>query len=227
MGNALSGIKKLRAMQEKQQGSGIKWVKLDDGQKLKVHLLQELDDESTNYSEKNGVMAIYTEHTPPWQGGFRKKFECTSDEGACFGCEMHAADPRAKWGGKGRLYVNVLVDELKEGVEPYVAVLSQGANAKNVVANTLADTFEEEDTVTNRWWNYSRKGSGIEDTTYSFTAVLKESKLDVEQYELFDLRKVLAYVPYEEQEAYVDAPSESPRKAAEVATSKDITDEWV
>ena len=102
-------------------GTKARWVKLEDGESVKVRFLQELDPDSPSYNEKAGLGFIAVEHTNPKD--YRRKALCTmDDQGKCWGCEQHRKDFKAGWKGRSRLYINVLVDDGKE--EPYVAILS-------------------------------------------------------------------------------------------------------
>ena len=121
----VKGLKDLNKALDKptyNEGDGTKarWVKLEDGESVKVRFLQELDPDSPSYNEKLGLGFIAVEHTNP--GDYRRKALCSmDDQGKCWGCEQHRKDYKAGWKGRSRLYINVLVDDGKE--EPYVAIL--------------------------------------------------------------------------------------------------------
>ena len=84
-----------------------RWLKLNDGQSVKIKFLQELDPDSPNYNEKAGLAFIAVEHTNP--ADYRRKALCSiEDQGRCFGCEQHRRDPKAGWKGRCRLYCNIL-----------------------------------------------------------------------------------------------------------------------
>ena len=219
----LGGLKKLREMQEKTQGSGFKRFKISDGQKFKIRLLQELDEESKNYNESAGTARAVVRHTPEGKTGYLNAFECTEDEGQCYGCEKWR-EGNKDWRGQGRLFVNVLVRETPDS-EEYVAVLEQGVNSKNVVTNALLETADDYDTVTNRWWKIGRSGSGISDTTYTFTSFDSDDEVH-SGHELFDLGVVLKSLSYDEQVAASEASEESAPKAKREVTSEAMSDEW-
>lgn len=184
-----------------------------------------MDSDSENYSLKNDLGFIATEHASP--ANFQVKAVCTSDEGACYGCEQHAKDYKAKWGQKSRLYINVLVDNGKD--EPFVAVLSQGNGPKSVTP-ALLEFAGEFGTITDKWYKIKRTGSGQTDTSYLLTP-LSANGLDVEGYELYDLEKVVRQVPYEEQAAFYnrgndeESVSSAPRESAP-ATVDTVNSEW-
>lgn len=206
-------------------GTKATWFKLEDKQSVTVQFLQELDEDSTNYSKKNGLGIISVEHSNParWMNTAR----CTSDEedgdGRCYGCEQHNKDYKAGWRTKNRLYINVLVDD---GVnEPYVAILAQGNGPKSVTP-ALIEIAGDLGTITDTLFKIKRNGKGKGDTGYVLTQRGKTDN-DVEQYELFDVEKAARKIPYEEQEAYYnrgvaveEAPTEKELAGATAAESE-------
>ena len=115
-------------------GSKVKWFKILDGEKAKIKFLQELDPDSRNYNEDNGLSFIAVEHSNP--KNYQRKALCSiDDQGRCYGCEQHRKDFKAGWKGKARLYANVLVDNGKD--EPFVAVISQGTGPKSITPTVI------------------------------------------------------------------------------------------
>lgn len=205
------------------------WFKIADKQAVKVRFLQELDPDSENYSQKNDLGFLAVEHVNP--KNFRRKAICSADEGACYGCEQHAKDWKAGWKQKTRLYINVLVDDGKN--EPFVAVLSQGNGPKSITP-TLLEYATDDGTITDRWWKVKRSGSQVSDTSYMLLPGSAATE-NVEDYELFDLNKVVRQVPYEQQEAHYlggevedsDAGADAAREATvSNAGSTGVDSEW-
>jgi len=202
-----------------------KWFKLADKQAVKVLFLQELDPDSPNYSEKNDIGFLAVEHVNP--KNWRRKAVCSLDEeGACYGCEQHRKDWKAGWKQKTRLYINVLVDDGTN--DPYVAVLSQGNGPKSVTPS-LIEQAGEIGTITDKWFKIKRTGAGATDTSYLLTALGAHDK-NVEDYELFDLEKVLRQIPYAEQSAHYHDGEEAAPEAVEATgttgSSVSTSDEW-
>lgn len=185
------------------------YLKIEDKQSVDIVFLQELDEESPRYSEKNGLGFLAVEHTNPKD--FRRKALCTQEsEGACYGCERHREDWKAGWKGKTRLYINVLVND---GInEPYVAVMSQSTSGQSITP-TLIEYAGDDETITEKWFAVKRNGEKT-DTSYTLRQK-KEHDINVEDYELFDLEQVVRQVEYSMQEAHYldgvateqDAPS--------------------
>ena len=209
----------LDAEEAKFSGSGdstpTKWFKLADKQAVKVLFLQELDPDSPNYSEKNDLGFLAVEHVNP--KNFRRKAVCSiDDEGACYGCEQHKKDWKAGWKQKTRLYINVLVDDGTN--EPYVAVLSQGNGPKSITPS-LIEQAGEIGTISDKWFKVKRQGAGAMDTSYLLTPLGAHDK-NVEDYELFDLEKVLRQIPYAQQAAhYHEGEEGAPEPVAAAASA--------
>lgn len=201
----IKGLKDINAVLDKPkaaQGQKTNWLKLDDGESIKVRFPNELDEESPNYNEANGLAVVVAEHTNPKD--FKKKAVCTQDDdGRCFGCEMHQRengkkDYKGQWRPRLRFYTNVVVLG-DDGTE--VAVWSQGVSTKSAF-NMLREQAMETGSVSNTTWKMKRNGTGTE-TSY----LLMPSAPDSEPYdwsglELFNLEKVVRTVPYAEQEAF-------------------------
>jgi hypothetical protein len=199
----VKGLKDLNKALDKPQSSGEtnkgRWVKLEDGESVKIRFLQELDPDSPNYDEKLGLGFIAVEHTNPKD--YRRKALCSiDDQGKCWGCEQHRKDYKAGWKGRSRLYINVLVDDGKE--EPYVAILSQGSSGKTITP-TLIDYAGEMGSITNLMWRIKRSGTKT-DTSYTIIPLAKdEAAFDASGLELFKLEEsAVRDLPYTEQEAF-------------------------
>jgi hypothetical protein len=194
-----------KAEEERKATSGIRWFKMTDGQVLKIRFLDELDESAPNVLKGAGVVNVISEHNHPKE--FKRKAQCTSEEGRCWACEHAIANPKSGWGKKNRLYANVLVNNGTE--EPFVALLSWGM-ARNSALEQLRETWIDEGQVSNREWRIRRTGSGPQDTTY----LLKDLGVDdfdaFNDYEKIDLDHVVREVPYEEQKAFYMGTDEEP-----------------
>jgi hypothetical protein len=176
-----------------------RWVKIEDGESIKIRFLQELDPDSPHYNEKNGLGFIANEHTNPKD--YRRKALCSmDDQGKCYGCEQHRLDYKAGWKARPRMYVNVLVEDGKE--EPYVAILSQGASGK-AITPTVIEYAGEIGSISNLMWRIKRTGTKT-DTSYTIIPLAKdEAKFDTSTLELYDLEKVAVRdMKYDEQASF-------------------------
>lgn len=198
----VKGLKNINALLDKpkydENKPRVRWLKLADGQSVKIRFIEELDEDSANYSEERGLALVVKEHTNPKD--YRRKAVDTMDtEGRDWAEEMHRKDPKAGWRGRLRFYCNVLVDDGIE--EPYVAIWSMGVS-KQSSFNTIREYALETGSISNITWKLKRNGQGTE-TSYT----LIPSAPDAEPYDWkditpFPLESALNKVPYAEQEAY-------------------------
>jgi hypothetical protein len=212
MSSIIRGLKDINALLDKPKydntGTKVRWLKLADGQSAKIRFVEELDEESANYSKERGVAIVVREHTNP-KDYKRKALDTTDLEGRDWAEEMYRKDPKGNAGWKARLrfYCNVLVDDGTE--DPYVAVWSQGLS-KQSAFNTLREYALETGSISNLEWKLKRNGQGTE-TNYTLLPTKPDSEpFDWKSVEPFNLDKVVRHVPYAEQEQFYmgfDAPS--------------------
>jgi hypothetical protein len=208
MSGVLKGLAAIQARiaQDEARNSGdyvkAEFFKLRDKEAVKGVFLQELDEESKHYSPKNGLGMVAIEHTNP--NNFKRKAVCTlDDEGACWACEQHRKDYKAGWKQRPRIYINFLILG-DEPSEHKVVVLSQGLS-ESQISPALFEQAGEFGTITEKVYKIKRTGAGFNDTSYLLTA-LADHDVNVEDYELFDLDKVVRHVPYAQQAAhYLDS----------------------
>jgi hypothetical protein len=198
----VKGLKNIQAVldQPQSQNSGIKvrWLKLEDGQSVKIRFVNEVDDETASYDEERGLAIVVREHTNPKD--YRRKAVCTMEsEGRDWAEEMHRKDPKAGWGGRLRFYTNVLVDD---GIEdPYVAIWSMGVS-KSATFNTIREFALDGNSITDMTWKLKRNGKGTE-TTYILIPGAKDTEpFDWSTYKIFPLESALRKIPYAEQENF-------------------------
>ena len=176
----------------------VKWLKLADGQSVKVRFLEELDEESANYSAERGLALVVKEHVNPKD--YRRRAVDTMDsEGRDWAEEMHRKDPKAGWRGRLRFYCNVLVDDGIE--EPYVAIWSMGVS-KMSVFNTIREYAIETGSISSLVWKLKRSGQGTE-TSYTLIPSAPDTEpFDWSNIEPYPIEMALNNIPYAEQEAF-------------------------
>ena len=205
----LRGIKEMGPVLDGPKGGDgpkVKWLKLADGQSVKIRFLEELDEDSANYNAERGLAIVVSEHTNP-KDYKRKAVDTMDTEGRDWAEEMHRKDPKAGWRARLRFYCNVLVDD---GIEaPYVAIWSMGIS-KQSSFNTIREYALETGSISNVQWKLKRNGQGTE-TNYTLIPNVPDSEpFKWDGYEFFNLDKVVREVPYPEQEAFYfgfDTPS--------------------
>lgn len=176
----------------------VRWLKVEDGQSVKIRFANELDEDSKYYDADRGAAIVVREHQNPKD--YRRKAVCTmEDEGRDWAEEMHRKDPKAGWGGRLRFYINVLVDDGME--EPYIAVWSMGV-AKSPTFSTIREYAIESDGISNMQWKLKRNGKGTETSYVLMPGPIDNEPFDWSSYEVFPLESAIRKVPYAEQEAF-------------------------
>jgi hypothetical protein len=196
----LANIKNLIDKPKSADGPKARWLKLEDGQSVKIRFLNEVDADSKNYDASHGLAIVVAEHTNPKD--YRRKAVCSmDDEGKCYGCEMNRRDPKAGWKARLRYYTNVLVDEGAD--EPYVAIWSQGVGPKSPTTTTIVEYAGDTGSITNVVWRLKRTGTGTQ-TSYSlFPLTTDDSPFDFKGVETYELEATaVRQVKYPDQEAF-------------------------
>lgn len=198
----IRGLKNINALLDKPkfEGSGtkVKWLKLADGQSVKVRFIEELDDESPSYSESRGLALVVKEHTNP-KDYRRKAVDTMETEGRDWAEEMHRKDMKAGWRGRLRFYCNVWVDDGIE--EPYAAIWSMGVS-KQSAFNTIREYALDTGAISNLVWKVKRNGQGTETSYTVIPSVPDKEPFNWENVTPFPLEMALSNVPYAEQEAF-------------------------
>ena len=200
--SVITGLKNIKNKMERPQsedGTRARWLKLDDGQSVKIRFINELDPDSPSYDKERGLAIVVAEHTNPRD--YRRKGLCTlEDEGRCFGCEMHRKDTKAGWKARLRFYTNVLVED---GTDQYVAVWSQGVGQKSPATNMLIEYAGDTGSISNLQWRLKRSGTGTQ-TSYTLIPLATDAeKFEWKDTDPFELEKVaIRNISYPDQEAF-------------------------
>jgi len=210
------GLKDINALVDKPKyegtGTKVRWLKLADGQAVKIRFIEELDEDSANYNEARGLALVVSEHTNP-KDYKRKAVDTMDTEGRDWAEEMHRKDMKAGWRARLRFYCNVLVDD---GIEtPYVAIWSMGVS-KQSAFNTIREYALETGSISNLTWKVKRNGQGTETSYTLIPSAPDKEPFDWTGVEPFPLEKALNKIPYAEQEAFYlgfDGPSTSSANA--------------
>jgi len=204
--SVVKGLKNINALLDSSKpnsdssagGPKVRWVKLADGQSVKIRFVEELDQDSANYNPDRGLAIVVKEHTNP-KDYKRKALDTMESEGRDWAEEMHRKDPKAGWRARLRFYCNVVIDDGIE--EPYVAVWSQGIS-KQSAFDTIREYALETGSISNLQWKLKRNGQGIE-TNYTLIPTTPDSEpFNWSKFEPFNLDKVVRHVPYAEQENF-------------------------
>lgn len=208
--SVIRGLKDINALLDKpkydENSPRVKWLKLADGQSVKIRFIEELDEDSANYDPKRGLAIVVKEHTNP-KDYKRKAVDTMDEEGRDWAEEMHRKDPKAGWRARLRFYCNVLVDD---GIDaPYVAIWSMGIS-KQSSFNTIREYALETGSISNLTWKLKRNGQGTE-TNYTLIPSIPDTEpFAWESIEPYPPEMALKKIPYAEQEAFYlgfDSPS--------------------
>lgn len=210
--SVIKGLKNINALLDKpkydENRPRVRWLKLADGQSVKIRFIEELDEDSSNYNDGRGLALVVKEHSNP-KDYRRKALDTVDAEGRDFAEEMYRKDPKGNsgWKAKLRFYCNVLVDDGME--DPYVAIWSMGVS-KQSVFNTIREYALDTGSISNLQWKLKRNGQGTE-TNYTLIPSAPDSEpFTWDNIEPFPLESALNKIPYAEQEAFYlgfDAPS--------------------
>jgi hypothetical protein len=194
----LKDIEKLLDKPKLSTGPRVKWLKLDDGQSVRIRFLNEIDPDSPVYDERLGLSIVVSEHSNPRD--YRRKAVCSIEsEGRCFACEMFRKDPKGGWRARLRFYTNVIIDDMAN--DPYVAVWSMGVS-KAATFNTLREYASETGSLSNLSWKLKRNGKGTETNYVLIPGAKDETAFDFTHFEPYPLESAINIVPYAEQEAF-------------------------
>jgi hypothetical protein len=204
------GLKAINALLDKpkydNEGPKVKWLKLADGQSAKIRFIEELDEDSANYSPDRGLALVVKEHVNP-KDYKRKAVDTMESEGRDWAEEMHRKDMKAGWRARLRFYCNVLVDD---GIEaPYVAIWSMGIS-KQSSFNTIREYALETGSISNVQWKLKRNGQGTETNYTLIPSAPDKEPFAWGEIKPHQLELALKNIPYAEQEAFYlgfDGPS--------------------
>jgi hypothetical protein len=200
--SVVKGLKNINALLDKpkydESRAKVRWLKLADGQSVKIRFIEELDEDSPNYSEERGLALVVKEHTNP-KDYKRKAVDTMDTEGRDWAEEMHRKDPKAGWRARMRFYCNVLVDDGLE--DPYVAIWSMGVS-KQSAFNNIREYAIDTGSISNLVWKVKRNGQGTE-TSYTLLPSAPDTEpFDWKDIRPFPLESALNKIPYAEQEAF-------------------------
>jgi len=203
---SFSSVKTLKDL-EKQvvpagKSSGAKkFFSLQSGDSFKIRFLQELTEDSANYNENVGTGITVPVIVSPvnWKWKVASTASLEKYNYRCWGSEQAVQDKG--WRPKPHLLINVAVEIEPNKWEP--RVLDTTFNQRHI-GLTLLEYAKEFGTITDRYYKYSRTGSGASDTNYSLIPLaVAEQTNEIKDLVLHDLNSIYMMLPYEKQEIYL------------------------
>ena len=201
---AFSSLKTLKDLEKNvpQQGkSGVKkYFSLQSGDSFKIRFRQELTEDSSNFDESLGTGIIVPVVTSPinWKWRIASTSQLPEFGYRCWASEQVSSDSR--WRPRPHLLINVAV-EIDGTWEP--RILDTTFNQRHI-ALIMMEYAKEFGTITDRYYKYSRTGTGSTDTNYTLIPLgQSEMPPEILSLPMHDLEKSYMTLPYEKQKSYL------------------------
>jgi hypothetical protein len=198
---SLKTLKELEKNVPQQGKSGLKrYFTLQNGDSYKIRFRQELTEDSANFDEEVGAAIIVPVVTSPinWKWRVASTSNLPEFGYRCWASEQVNADSR--WKPRPHLLVNVAV-EIDGNWEP--RILDTTFNQRHV-ALIMMEYAKEFGTITDRYYKYSRTGSGSSDTNYTLIPLgQSEMPEEIKSLPMHDLEKSYMTLPYDKQKSYL------------------------
>lgn len=201
---SFSSLKTLKDLEKNvpQQGkSGVKkFFSLQSGDSYKIRFRQELTEDSKFFDESLGTALIIPVVTSPvnWKWRVASTASLSEYNYRCWATEQVSMDSR--WRPRPHLLVNVAV-EMDGTWEP--RILDTTFNQRHI-ALIMMEYAKEFGTIIDRYYKYSRTGSGSSDTNYTLIPLgQSEMPPEILSLPMHDLEKTYMTIPYEKQKSYL------------------------
>lgn len=181
-------------------GGGKKFFTISSGDTFKIRFRQELTEDSKNFDDASGTAITVPVVTSP----INWKWRAASTAGLekfnyrCWASEQISKDTR--WRPKPHLLINVAVETEPGTWEP--RIIDTTFNQRHI-GLILIEYAKEFGTITDRYYKYSRTGSGAQDTNYTLIP-LDQSPMPehIKTLPMHDLNNIYMTLPYAKQEAF-------------------------
>lgn len=201
MFNSLKTLKDLEKNIPQAGGSTTKkFFTISSGETFKIRFRQELTEDSKFYDEFIGTAITVPVVTSP----INWKWRAASTAGLekfnyrCWASEQISKDTR--WKPKPHLLINVAVETEPGTWEP--RIIDTTFNQRHI-GLILIEYAKEFGTITDRYYKYSRTGSGAQDTNYTLIPLNQEPMPnDIKSLPVHDLNNVYMTLSYDKQERF-------------------------
>lgn len=178
-----------------------KYFTLSAGDSYRIRFRQELTEDSSNYDENVGTGITIPVITSPinWKWKVASTASLEKFNYRCWGTEQSAQDKA--WRPKPHLVINIAVETEPGTWEP--RVLDTTFNQRHI-GLLLIEYAKEFGTITDRYYKYSRTGTGASDTNYSLIPLEKaEMPENIKSLPMHDLETLYLTLPYEKQQIFL------------------------
>jgi len=177
-----------------------KFFTINSGDTFRLRFRQELTEDSKFYDEESGTAITVPVITSPinwkWRAASTSSLEKFNYR--CWGSEQISKDTR--WRPKPHLLLNVAVETEPGSWEP--RIIDTTFNQRHI-GLILIEYAKEFGTITDRYYKYSRTGSGAQDTNYTLIPLEQGPMPDnIKSLPMHDLNTVYMTLPYAKQEAF-------------------------
>ena len=191
-----------KAVGEKGGKSGAKkFFTVNAGQSYRIRFRQELTEDSKNYNSEvgTGITVPVVTSVVNWKWKVASTSGMEKFNYRCWATEQSVVDKA--WRPKPHLLINIAV-EIEPGVwEP--RVLDTTFNQRHI-GLTLLEYAKEFGTITDRFYKYSRTGTGASDTNYSLIPLETSPETQaIKDMPFHQLDSVYKLLPYEQQQAFL------------------------
>lgn len=177
-----------------------KYLTIQAGESVRIRFRQELTEDSKYFDEQAGTAITVPVVTSPinWKWRAASTAQLEKFNFRCWASEQTAKDKA--WRPKPHLIINVAV-ETEPGVWE-ARIIDTTFNQRHIGV-ILIEYAKEFGTITDRYYKYSRQGSGASDTNYSLIPLdVSEMPENIKTLPMHDLENVYLTLPYEKQERF-------------------------
>jgi hypothetical protein len=178
-----------------------KYFSINSGESFKIRFRQELTEDGKFYDEETGAGAIVNVITSPinWKWRIASTSQSAEHGYRCWGTEQVATDKR--WRPKPHLLINIAVETEPGTWEP--RVLDTTFNQRHI-GLIMLEYAKEFGTITDRYYKYSRTGTGASDTNYSLIPLEAGPTPEViSSLPMHSLDSMYMTLPYDKQQTFL------------------------
>ena len=199
--STLADMKKTIEESSSASGTGKRFIYLRDGDNYKIRFRQELTEDGANFDEDAGTAAVVPVVTSPvnWKFKAMSTADSADHDYSCWANEQMITDKR--WKPRPVLLINAAIEIEPGSWEPRI-IEATLTNTRHI-GQTIIENAETYGTITDRYYKFSRTGSGPQDTSYTLIPLESGDEPEtITNLQMHDLDNVYKVVPYDQQESF-------------------------